>query len=54
MWKIVHLVIEKFEIQSVVSFWIIKIDDVVNEEFNNLFFYDSIRDKLFKSNITWR
>jgi hypothetical protein len=33
------------------SFWIIKINDVAYEEFNNLSVYDSIRDKLFKSNM---
>jgi hypothetical protein len=28
MWKIVHLVIERFEIQAVVSYWTINIVDV--------------------------
>jgi hypothetical protein len=35
------------------SFWIVKIDDVAYEKFNNLSIYDSIIDKLFKSNNMW-
>ena len=35
------------------SFWIVKIDDVAYEEFNNLSIYDSIIDKLFKSKNMW-
>ena len=35
------------------SFRTVKIDDVAYEEFNNLSIYDSIRDKLFKSNDIW-
>ena len=50
MWRIIHLVIERFRIQSVVSFETVKIDDIEYEEFNNLSIYNSIRDKLFKSN----
>jgi hypothetical protein len=53
MWKIIQLVIERFEIQSVVSFGTIKINDVAYEEFNNLSIYDSIKDKLFESNNIW-
>jgi hypothetical protein len=53
MWKIVQLVIERFEIQSVVNFETIKINDVAYEEFNNLSIYDSIKDKLFESNNIW-
>jgi hypothetical protein len=46
MWKIVHLVIERFRIQSAVSFRIINIDDVVY----NVSVDDIIRDKLLKNN----
>jgi hypothetical protein len=53
MCKIVQLVIEWFEIQSVVNFETIKINDVAYEEFNNLSIYDSIKDKLFESNNIW-
>jgi hypothetical protein len=53
MWKIVQLVIERFEIQSVVNFETIKINNVAYEEFNNLSIYDSIKDKLFESNNIW-
>jgi hypothetical protein len=35
------------------SFCTIKFDKVVNEEFNNLLVYDSIKDKLFESNDIW-
>jgi hypothetical protein len=35
------------------SFGTIKFDKVVNEEFNNLLVYDSIKDKLFESNDIW-
>jgi hypothetical protein len=48
MWKIIHLIIERFGIQSVVSLGIINIDDVAFEKFNNVSFYDIIRDKLLK------
>ena len=51
--EIVHLVIKRLEIQSVVNFRIVKIDDVAYEKFNNLSIYDSIIDKLFKSNNMW-
>ena len=53
MWKIIYFAIKKFRIQLVVSFWIVKIDDVSYKEFNNLSIYDSIRDKLFESNNMW-
>jgi hypothetical protein len=53
MWKIIQLVIERFEIQSVVNFKTIKINNVAYEEFNNLSIYDSIKDKLFESNNIW-
>jgi len=53
MWKIIQLVIERFEIQSVVNFETIKINNVAYEEFNNLSIYDSIKDKLFESNNIW-
>jgi len=48
--KFFYLVIERFEIQLAVSFWIVKIDDVTYEKYNNLSVYDSIRKKLFESN----
>jgi hypothetical protein len=51
MRKIIHLVIERFEIQSAVSFKTINIDDVAYEKFNNVSFYDIIRDKLFENNM---
>jgi hypothetical protein len=35
------------------SFCTIKFDKVVNDEFNNLLVYDSIKDKLFESNDIW-
>jgi hypothetical protein len=38
--KIIHLVIERFEIQSVVSFGSININDVAYEKFNNVSVYD--------------
>jgi len=44
-WKIVHLVIERFWIQSAVSFWTVNIDNVTYKEFNNISVYDIIRDK---------
>ena len=50
MWKIVHLIIERFEIQLTVNFRTIKIDNVAYKEFNNLLVYDSIRDNFFESN----
>jgi hypothetical protein len=53
MWKIIQLVIERFEIQSIVNFETIKINNVAYEEFNNLSIYDSIKDKLFESNNIW-
>jgi hypothetical protein len=49
MWKIVHFVIEKFDIQSTMNFRKIKIDDVSYIEFNNVSFYDIIRDKLVEN-----
>jgi hypothetical protein len=47
MWNIVHLIIERFEIQSFVSFVIV---NVVCKEFNNVSIYGIIRDKLVKNN----
>jgi hypothetical protein len=52
-WKIIYLVIEQFTIQSGVTFWIVKIDNVVYDEFINLLVYDNIRDELFESNNIW-
>jgi hypothetical protein len=49
MWKIVHFVIEKFDIQSTMNFRKIKIDDVSYIEFNNVSVYDIIRDKLVEN-----
>lgn len=48
--EIVNHVIEIFKIHLAVSFRIIKIDDVAYEKLFNLWIYDRIRDKLFKSN----
>jgi hypothetical protein len=53
MRKIVHFIVKRFEIQSAVSFWTVKINNVAYEEFINLSIYDSIRDKLFESNNIW-
>jgi hypothetical protein len=53
IWKNVHLVIERFQIQSAVSFWTVKIDNVTYKEFNNKLVYDSTRDKLLESNNKW-
>jgi hypothetical protein len=50
MWKIVHFIIKRFEIQLIVNFRTIKIDDVAYKKLNNLLVYDSIRDKFFESN----
>ena len=50
MWKIIHLIIKRFRIQSVVSFGIVNIDDVAYNEFKNVSINDIIRDKLFESN----
>jgi TM2 domain-containing membrane protein YozV len=52
-WKIIYLVIEQFTIHSGVSFWIVKTDNVVYDEFINLLVYDNIRDELFESNNIW-
>jgi hypothetical protein len=52
-WKIIYLVIEQFTIQSGVTFWIVKTDNVVYDEFINLLVYDNIRDELFESNNIW-
>jgi hypothetical protein len=49
MWKIVHFVIERFDIQSTMNFRKIKIDDVSYIEFNNVSVYDIIRDKLVEN-----
>jgi hypothetical protein len=49
MWKIVHFVIERFEIQSAMNFRTIKIDDVSCTEFNNVSIYNIIRDKLVEN-----
>jgi hypothetical protein len=40
--EIVHLVIKRLEIQSVVNFRIVKIDDVAYEKLFNLSVYDNI------------
>ena len=50
IWKIIHLVIERPEIQSAKSFRTIKIDDVAYKRFNNLSAYNVIGDKFFESN----
>jgi len=50
MWKIIYFIIERFEIHSAVSLRTINIDDVAFKKFNNVSFYDIIRDKLFKNN----
>ena len=49
MWKTVHFIIERFEIQSAMNFGTIKIDDVSYIEFNNVSFYNIIRDKLIEN-----
>jgi hypothetical protein len=36
--KIVHLIIKRFEIQSIVSFAMVNINDVACQEFNNVSF----------------
>jgi len=43
-------VIKRFEIQLIMSFGIIKIDDVSYEKLFNLLIYDIIRDTLFENN----
>jgi deoxyxylulose-5-phosphate synthase len=48
MWKIIYLVIKKFEIQSAMSFGIVKNDDVAHEGLFNISVYDSIRDIFFQ------
>ena len=45
--KIVHIIIKRFEIQSVVSFRMV---NIAYKEFNNVSFYDILRDKLFENN----
>ena len=50
MWKIIHFIIERFEIHSAVSLRTINIDDVAFKKFNNISFYDIIRDKFFNNN----
>jgi len=50
MWKVVYLVIKRFEIQPAVSFATINIADIACEEFNNVWVYYIIRDKLLKNN----
>ena len=49
-WKIVHLVIERFEIQSAISLRIVSIDNVAYEQLNNVSVYDIIRDKMVENN----
>jgi hypothetical protein len=50
MWKIVHLVIKRFEIHALMSFGIVKNHDVAHEGLFNILMYDSIRDFFFESN----
>ena len=42
-WKIIYLVIVRFEIQSYVNFKIVKFYDVAYKEFFNLSIYKSIK-----------
>ena len=49
-WKIVHLVIERFEIQSAINLGIVSIDNVAYEQLNNVSVYDIIRDKMVENN----
>jgi hypothetical protein len=48
--KIVHLVIQRFEIHSTVNLKIVNINDVSYKLFNNVSIYNIIRDKLFENN----
>jgi len=48
MWKIIHLVIKRFEIHAVMSFGIVKNHDVAHEGLFNILMCDSIRDIFFR------
>ena len=46
----IYFVIRKFKIQLDVNFEIVKINDIVYEEFFNISVYKSIIEKLFRNN----